>query len=158
MALICCSNEKHGLFLLFFFNFVLRLGMCAGELESMCQHVVCFSFKAACRCSNEKLIHMQTRTHTHKTKILCVCLEYTQVNVVSYFCVYVFVSRWFQWHRHLGWSRTHCHSNKTHWTEMKTKKKLDRHRFNGVRSAAFPCVKCREILFQCETILCIVIR
>lgn len=41
--------------------------MCAGELESMCQHVVCFSFEAACRCSNEKPIHMQTWTHTwHK--------------------------------------------------------------------------------------------
>lgn len=88
MALICCSNEKHGLFLLFFFNFALRLSMCAGELESMCQHVVCFSFRGSMSVfKRETNTHANTNSYTQKENPMCMSRIHTGERGFIFLCV-----------------------------------------------------------------------
>lgn len=146
------------LFFTSFQNFALRVCVRAGKLESMCQHVVCFSFEAACRCSNEISMcdptHIYTNTNQY-TRIFSVCFQYTQVNYVFVYVWLVVVSV-----VQTSWMVTHTQPSKQNTlttNERKRKKQLDRHRFDGVRSIAFPCVNCREILFQCETQHCVLL-
>lgn len=66
--------------------------MRAGELESMCQHVVCFSFESACRCSKGNCVLLQY-IHTQRDRTNTHTILYGQYTQVNHGFVYMHLAR-----------------------------------------------------------------